>query len=120
MATQIPALEKFMRAPQNTGANDPKPQPVFAGFQRPSVDLDAVRDGRRAPLLYVDVPLDTVKTIANGSPVILPISGNSFYIDQDQSIVGNAFSRYKLRSIFCPYLCRRGLHCKSAIHSNFG
>lgn len=90
MATQIPALEKFMRAPQNTGANDPKPQPVFAGFQRPSVDLDAVRDGRRAPLLYVDVPLDTVKTIANGSPVILPISGNSFYIDQDQSIVGNA------------------------------
>ena len=90
MATQIPALEKFMRAPQNVGANDPKPQPVFAGFQRPSVDLDAVRDGRRAPLLYVDVPLDNVQTLANGSPVILPISGNSFYIDQDQSIVGNA------------------------------
>jgi hypothetical protein len=90
MATQIPALEKFMRAPQNVGANDPKPQPVFAGFQRPSVDLDAVRDGRRAPLLYVDIPLDNVQTLANGSPVILPISGNSFYIDQDQSIVGNA------------------------------
>lgn len=90
MATQIPALEKFMRAPQNTGANDPKPQPIFAGFQKPSMDMDAVRDGRRAPLLYLDVDLSTVRTIANGNPIILPISGNSFYIDQDTSIVGNA------------------------------
>ncbi len=90
MATQIPALEKFMRAPQNVGANDPKPQPIFAGFQKPSVDMEAVRDGRRAPLLYLDVDLSTVRTIANGSPIILPISGNSFYIDQDTSVVGNA------------------------------
>lgn len=90
MATQIPALEKFMRAPQNVGANDPKPQPIFAGFQKPSVDMEAVRDGRRAPLLYLDIPLDTVFTIAGGSPVVLPLSGNSFYVDQDPSIVGNA------------------------------
>jgi len=87
---QTPALEKFMRAPQNAGANDPKPQPVFSGFQKPSSDMDAVRDGRRAPLLYLDIPLDTVFTIANGSPVVLPLSGNSFYVDQDPSIVGNA------------------------------
>lgn len=90
MATQVAALEKFMRPPQNTGANDVKPQPIFAGFQRPSVDMDAVRDGRRAPLLYLDVPLDSTFTIAAGNPVVLPLSGNSFYIDQDTSIVGNA------------------------------
>jgi len=90
MVTKVAALEKFMQAPQNAGANDPKPQPIFAGFQKPSVDLDAVRDGRRAPLLYLDIPLDNVQTIANGSPIILPISGNSFYIDQDPTIVGNA------------------------------
>lgn len=95
MATQIPALEKFMRAPQNTGANDPKPQPIFAGFQKPSMDMEAVRDGRRAPLLYLDIPLDTVQTIANGNPVILPLSGNSFYIDQDTSIVGNAVVHFQ-------------------------
>lgn len=90
MATKVSALEKFMAPPQSAGANDPKPQPIFNGFQRPSVDLDAVRDGRRAPLLHLDVPLDTVFTIAAGNPVILPLSGNSFYIDQDTSIVGNA------------------------------
>lgn len=90
MATKVPALEKFMAPPQNAGANDPKPQPIFAGFQKPSIDMDAVRDGRRAPLLYVDIPLDTVFTIAAGNPVILPLSGNSFYIDQDTSVVGNA------------------------------
>jgi hypothetical protein len=95
MANQVPALEKFMRAPQNTGANDPKPQPIFAGFQRPSVDMEAVRDGRRAPLLYLDIPLDTVQTIANGSAIVLPLSGNSFYIDQDTSIVGNAVIHFQ-------------------------
>jgi len=96
MATQkVSALEKFMAPPQNVGANDPKPQPIFAGFQKPSIDLDAVRDGRRAPLLYLDIPLDTVQTIANGNPVILPLSGNSFYIDQDTSIVGNAVVHFQ-------------------------
>jgi hypothetical protein len=91
MATQkISALEKFMAPPQNAGANDPKPQPVFAGFQRPSVDMDAVRDGRRAPLLYLDIPLDSTFSINAGNPLVLPLSGNSFYIDQDPSIVGNA------------------------------
>jgi hypothetical protein len=89
MATQVAALEKFMRPPQNVGANDLKPQPIFAGFQKPSIDMEAVRDGRRAPLMYLDIPLDSVFTIASGNPVVLPLSGNSFYIDQDPSIVGN-------------------------------
>lgn len=90
MVKQVASLEKFMRPPQNAGANDPKPQPIFNGFQRPSVDMEAVRDGRRAPLLYLDIPLDSTFTIAAGNPVVLPLSGNSFYVDQDPSIVGNA------------------------------
>jgi hypothetical protein len=89
MAT-TPALQKFIRPPQNTGANDPKPQPVFSGFQKPSTDMEAVRDGRRSPLMYIDIPLDSTFTISAGNPAILPLSGNSFYIDQDPSIVGNA------------------------------
>ena len=115
MATQIPALEKFMRAPQNVGANDPKPQPIFAGFQKPSMDMDAVRDGRRAPLLYVDVPLDSVSTIANGNPFILPLSGNSFYIDQDPSIVGNAtvhFQDTNLQTASAPIFVGPGFIAK--------
>ena len=95
MTPQVAALEKFMRPPQNVGANDVKPQPIFAGFQKPSVDMEAVRDGRRAPLLYLDLPLDSTFTIAAGNPVVLPLSGNSFYIDQDPSIVGNAVVHFQ-------------------------
>lgn len=90
MATQAPALLKFMRPPESAGANDAKPQPIFAGFQKPSIDMEAVRDGRRAPLLYLDIALDSTFTIASGTAQIYPISGNSLYIDQDTSIVGNA------------------------------
>jgi len=115
MVTQVAALEKFMRPPQNAGANDPKPQPIFNGFQRPSIDLDAVRDGRRAPLLYLDVDLSTVQTIAGGNPVILPISGNSFYVDQDPSIVGNAtvhFQDTNLQASSAPIFVGAGFIAK--------
>lgn len=88
---QTPALLKFGSGPTgNVGANDRKPLPAFPGIEAPSVDLDAVRDGRRAPMMFIDVPLDTVFGIATGDPVILPISGNSFYIDQDTTVVGTA------------------------------
>jgi len=63
MATQAPALLKFMKAPESAHANDVKPQPIFAGFQKPSIDMEAVRDGRRAPLLYLDIPLDSVSLL---------------------------------------------------------
>lgn len=115
MATKVSALEKFMAPPQNVGANDPKPQPIFAGFQKPSVDMEAVRDGRRAPLLYLDVDLSTVRTIANGNPIILPISGNSFYIDQDTSIVGNAtvhFQDTNLQTSSAPIFAGAGFIAK--------
>jgi hypothetical protein len=96
MATKpVAALEKFMAPPQNAGANDPKPQPIFAGFQRPSIDMDAVRDGRRAPIFYIDIPLDSTFSIAGGNALVLPISGNSFYIDQDLSVAGNAYVHFQ-------------------------
>ena len=115
MATQVAALEKFMRPPQNVGANDVKPQPIFAGFQKPSVDMEAVRDGRRAPLLYLDLPLDSTFTIAAGNPVVLPLSGNSFYIDQDPSIVGNAtvhFQDTNLQTASAPIFVGPGFIAK--------
>lgn len=99
------ALAKFSTPPAIAGSTEKKPQPVFAGFQKPSTDMEAVRDGRRAPLLYLDIPLDTVQTIANGNPIVLPISGNSFYIDQDTSVVGNAtvhFQDTNLQSSSAP------------------
>lgn len=95
MATTPAALLKFQTPPAIAGSTEKKPQPIFAGFQKPSVDMEAVRDGRRAPLLYLDVPLDNVFTIANGNPLVLPISGNSFYIDQDTSIMGNGYVHFQ-------------------------
>lgn len=115
MATQVAALEKFMRPPQNVGANDVKPQPIFAGFQKPSIDMEAVRDGRRAPLMYLDIPLDSTFTIAAGNPMILPLSGNSFYIDQDPSIVGNAtvhFQDTNLQTASAPIFVGAGFIAK--------
>jgi hypothetical protein len=89
--TQTPALLKFGSGPTgNVGANDKKPLPAFPGIEAPSVDLDAVRDGRRAPMMFIDIPLDSTFSIAAGNPIILPISGNSFYIDQDTTVVGTA------------------------------
>lgn len=115
MATKVSALEKFMAPPQNAGANDPKPQPIFAGFQKPSIDMDAVRDGRRAPLMYINIPLDSVFTIAAGNPLVLPLSGNSFYIDQDPSDVGNAtvhFQDTNLQTASAPIYVGAGFIAK--------
>lgn len=90
-SNQTAALLKFGTGPTgNVGANDRKPLPAFPGIEAPSIDLDAVRDGRRAPMMFIDVPLGNVFGIASGNPVILPISGNSFYIDQDTTVVGTA------------------------------
>lgn len=115
MATQAPALLKFMKAPESATANDAKPQPIFAGFQKPSIDMEAVRDGRRAPLLYLDIPLDTTFTIAAGNAIIYPISGNSLYVDQDTSIVGNAvlhFQDTNLQSASAPIYVGAGFIAK--------
>lgn len=115
MATQAPALLKFMKAPESAHANDVKPQPIFAGFQKPSIDMEAVRDGRRAPLLYLDIPLDSTFSIASGNAQVYPISGNSLYIDQDTSIVGNAtlhFQDTNLQTASAPIYAGAGFIAK--------
>jgi len=92
---QVAALVKFNAPPALALSTEKKPQPIFPGFERPSVDMEAVRDGRRAPLFYIDVPLDSVFSIAAGNPLVLPISGNSFYVDQDTSVAGNAYVHFQ-------------------------
>jgi hypothetical protein len=64
----------------------------FPGLLEPTTDFQAVRDGRRSSLFYYDVDLSVARSIT-ASPVsalLLPISGNSFYIDQDTNTVGYA------------------------------
>lgn len=89
------ALLKFSQTPVIALSTEKKPQPIFPGFQKPATDMEAVRDGRRAPILYLDVPLDSVFSIATGNALVLPISGNSFYVDQDLSVVGNAYVHFQ-------------------------
>ena len=89
------ALKKFTAPPQSAQSNDAKPQPIFPGIGKPSVDFETVRDGRRSTLNYYDVALDNVFSISNGNPLILPISGNSFYVDQDTSVSGSAYVHFQ-------------------------
>lgn len=49
------------------------------GLTAPASDFRAVRDGRRTQPFYIDVALDTAYTDA--APLLLPIAGNSLYID---------------------------------------
>lgn len=65
-------------------------KPFFAGMSQPSTDFESVRDGRRSTLLYYDVDLSTARSVAAGTPLILNLAGNSFYVDQDTSTVGYA------------------------------
>jgi hypothetical protein len=109
------SLAKFSTPPAIAGSTEKKPQPVFAGFTKPSTDMEAVRDGRRAPLLYLDIPLDSTFTIASGNPLVLPLSGNSFYIDQDTSIVGNGYVHFQdtnLQSASAPIYVGAGFIAK--------
>lgn len=50
----------------------------------PSSDFNAVRDGRRTQPFYVDVDLGTARSLAAGTALVLPIAGNSIYIDPAQ------------------------------------
>lgn len=58
-----------------------QPPRGYAGvLTRPADDFSAVRDGRRAPLLYLDVDLSVARTLANAERI--PVAGNAFYVDQ--------------------------------------
>lgn len=60
----------------------------------PSTDFRAVRDGRNSQVFYVDVALDTARSAAAGTGLVLPISGNSFYCDANPTD-GNAFVHFQ-------------------------
>jgi len=66
------------------------PQLRFPGWSGPSDDYQLTRDRRRAGPWYVDVPLDTARSIAAGTAQILrALVGNVLYLDQAQT-TGNA------------------------------
>lgn len=54
------------------------------GLTVPSTDFGRVRDGREAIPLYIDVDLATART-TDAQALVLPIAGNSFYIDANPS-----------------------------------
>lgn len=68
--------------------------PNFAGLRPPSVPFTEVRDRRRAFPLYYDLDLTVARSIAAGTPAVLPLAGNFFFIDQDPTNVGNATVRF--------------------------
>lgn len=69
---------------------DKSNQPTFPGIIEPSIPFDDVRDGRRSTLFYYDVDLTNARSINAGTPLILNLAGNSFYVDQDTNTVGYA------------------------------
>lgn len=60
----------------------------------PSTDFRAVRDGRNSQVYYVDVALDTARSAAAGTALVLPISGNAFYCDANPGD-GNAYVHFQ-------------------------
>lgn len=71
-----------------------RPAPTFAGLRPPAVPFSEVRDRRRAIPLYVDVDLTAARSIAGGTPAVLPIAGSFLFIDQDPVNVGTATIRF--------------------------
>lgn len=59
-------------------------------FLQPDVDFSQVRDGRRSSLFYYDVDLSVARNVKLGTELILPVAGDSFYVDKNPSLVGPA------------------------------
>ena len=60
-------------------------QQYFPGIRKPSTDFGAVRNQLQSRPFYIDVDLSTARSLAAGTQLVLPISGNFFYIDQRPS-----------------------------------
>jgi len=87
-------------------------QDNFGGvLLRPDIDFSQVRDGRRSPLFHYDVDLSTARSVAAGTHLVLPLAGDSFYIDKDPLIVGAAtvhFQDTTFGNAPAPVYCERG------------
>jgi hypothetical protein len=64
--------------------------PRFDGFLPPSNDFDEIRKGFRRLPDYFDIALDNARSIAALTALVIPVAANSFYIDQNPTITGNA------------------------------
>jgi hypothetical protein len=58
---------------------------VFPSLISPTTDFGAVRARRRAGPLHYDVDLSTARSLVAGTALVLPIAGNSLYVDQKAS-----------------------------------
>lgn len=56
----------------------------------PDVNFSQVRDGRRSPIFYYDVDLTSARSIAAGTHLVLPVAGDSFFVDKSPTLVGPA------------------------------
>ena len=57
-------------------------QQYFPGIRKPSTDFGAVRNQLQSRPFYIDVDLSAARSLSAGTQLVLPISGNFFYIDQ--------------------------------------
>lgn len=83
-------------------------------LKRPSTDFAAVRDGRQSMPLYIDVDLTTARSISGNNPLVLNISGNSFYSDQNilQGIATVHFQDTNLGNSSAPITVNPGFIAK--------
>lgn len=68
------------------------PQPV--GYRLPKTDFNAVRSGQATPPRFIDVDLTNARSLAAGTQMEIPLSGNVLYIDVKSSS-GNATIRFE-------------------------
>ena len=67
-------------------------------LKRPNSDFAAVRDGRQSLPLWMDIDLSVARSITGTGanvPLILNISGNSFFVDADTVNVGTAIVHFQ-------------------------
>lgn len=62
--------------------------------KKPTTDFNAVRDGRRSPWYSYELDLSVARIDAPSQDFILPIAGNSFYVDRAPD-VGSAFIQFQ-------------------------
>lgn len=64
-------------------------------FLQPGVNFDQVRDGRRAPLFWLDIDLSAARSIAAGTAETVNIAGDSFATDLDPVNQGDAVVHFQ-------------------------
>lgn len=54
----------------------------FPGIKQPTVDFGSVRNQLSSIPRYQDIDLSTARSLSAGTALMLPIAGNTFYVDQ--------------------------------------